>query len=134
MIRDVQTAHPDTLLYEIADVFEEKHIKRVPIVSDGGDLVGIVCRANIIQVVASARPKLEISVPDAMVRETLVAELKKHPWSHVQKLNVTVTNGVVDLWGIAQSETERQAIRVAAESIAGVTTVHDHMMLEPSFI
>jgi len=134
MISDVQTAHPDTPLYEIADVFEERHIKRVPIVSDGGELIGIVCRANIIQVIASARPKLEISVPDAMVRETLVAELKKHPWSHVHKLNVTVTNGVVDLWGIAQSETERQAIRVAAESIPGVTTVNDHMMLESSFI
>jgi CBS domain-containing protein len=134
MTTDVHTARPDAPLYEIADMFEEKHIKRVPIISDGGDLVGIVCRANIIQAIASARPTLVLSAPDARIRERLIAELKKHSWSHVHKLNVTVTNGVVDLWGFAQSATEQQAIRVAAESISGVMAVNDHLMLEPAFI
>ncbi len=131
MTKGVQTARPDTPLHEIADMFEEKHIKRVPIVNEGGDLVGIVSRANIIQAVASTRPKLEISAPDAMIRERLVDELKKQSWSHVHKLNATVTNGVVDLWGFTQSEKERQAIRVAAESIPGVLAVNDHLMREP---
>jgi CBS domain-containing protein len=134
MTRDIQAAHPDTPLHEIADIFEEKHIKRVPIVNDGGDLVGIVSRSNIIQAVASARSRLEISAPDAMIREKLVTELKKQPWSHVHKLNATVANGVVDLWGFAQSDSERQAIRVAAESIPGVSAVNDHLMIEPKFI
>jgi CBS-domain-containing membrane protein len=134
MTKDVETAHADTPLQEIADLFEEKHIKRVPIVNESGDLVGIVSRANIIQAVASARPKLEITAPDARIRENLVAELKKQSWSHVHKLNVTVTNGVVDLWGFTQSEKERQAIRVAAESIPGVAAVNDHLMREPAFL
>jgi len=133
MTRDVQTARANTPLYEIADVLEEKHIKRVPVVNDDGALIGIVSRANIIQAVASAQPRLEISEPDAMIREKLILELKKQTWSHVHKLNVTVSKGVVDLWGSAQSVTERQAIRVAAESIAGVTAVNDHLMLEPAF-
>jgi len=133
MTRDVQTARANTPLYEIADVLEEKHIKRVPVVNDDGALIGIVSRANIIQAVASAEPRLEISEPDAMIREKLILELKKQTWSHVHKLNVTVSKGVVDLWGFAQSVTERQAIRVAAESIAGVTAVNDHLMLEPAF-
>lgn len=134
MARDVQTARPDTSLHEIADIFEEKHIKRVPIVSDGGDLVGIVSRANIIQAVASARPKLELGAPDAMIRDRLMAELRKQSWSHVYKLNATVTDGVVDLWGFAQSDAERRAIRVAAESIPGVIAVNDHLMREPTSI
>ena len=134
MATDIQTAHPDTPLVEIADMFEEKHIKRVPIVDNAGELVGIVSRANIVQAVESARPKLEISLPDTMIREKLITELKKQSWSHVHKLNVTVTNGIVDLWGFAQSEKERQAIRVAAESIPGVVTVNDHLMREPAFI
>jgi hypothetical protein len=33
-------------LYEIADLFEENHIKRVPIVGKDVDLVGIVSRAK----------------------------------------------------------------------------------------
>lgn len=57
MTRDVVTAFPDTLLHDIAGMFEESHINRVPIVSEGGDLVGIVTRANIIQAIAGARPR-----------------------------------------------------------------------------
>ena len=134
MTRDVKTADPETPLYEIADLFEEEHIKRVPIVSKGGDLVGIVSRANIIQAVASARPKLEVTLSDAAIRKNLLEELKKQPWSHVHRLNVTVAGGVVDLWGFVESEKERQAITVAAETISGVTGVNDHLMRKPEFI
>lgn len=134
MTRDVKTADPDTPLFEIADLFGENHIKRVPIVSKAGNIVGIVSRANIIQAIASARPKLEISLPDAMIRERLLDELKKQSWAHVHKLNVTVANGVVDLWGFVESEKERQAVTVAAEAIPGVTAVSDHLMREPAFV
>jgi CBS domain-containing protein len=134
MARNVCTAAPDAPLYEIADIIEERHVRRVPILSEGGDLVGIVSRANIVQAVASARPRLEISAPDTMIRDKLIAELRKQSWSHVHKLNVTVTNGVVDLWGFAQSETERHAIKVSAESIPGVIAVNDHLLREPASI
>lgn len=132
MTRDVKTANPDTALAEIADLFEEHHVKRVPIVSKGGDLVGIVSRANIIQAVASARPKLEISPSDVTIRKKLMDELKKQPWSHVHRLNVTVAAGVVDLWGYVESEEERRAIIVAAETIAGATGVTDHLKGKPA--
>lgn len=134
MATDVQSVHPDTPLIEIAEIFEEKHIKRVPIVNDMGELVGIVSRANIVQAIAAARPQLEVNLPDTVIREKLITELKKQPWSHVHKLNATVTNGTVDLWGFTESEKERQAIRVAAESIPGVVAVNDHLMREPAFI
>jgi len=134
MTRDVQTTQPDTPLCEVADLLEDKHIKRVPIVNTAGDLVGIVSRSNVIQAIASARPQLEITVPDAMIRERLITELKKQSWSHVHRLNVTVSNGVVNLWGFTESDQERQAIRVAAESVPGVSAVNDHLMREPASI
>jgi CBS domain-containing protein len=133
MTHAVTTARPETPLHDIAGMFEENHIKRVPIVDGNGDLLGIVSRANIIQAIAGARPQLETSVPDATIRTRLLDELKKQPWAHAHKLNVTVTNGVVDLWGFAESDTARQAIKVAAERLAGVTEVNDHLMLEPVF-
>ena len=133
MTRDVISASPETPLFEIADLFEEHHIKRVPIVSKGGDLVGIVSRANIIQAIASARPALEISLPDAAIRTTLLEELQRQPWGHVHRLNITVTNGTVDLWGFVESDKERQAIAVAAEAIPGVTVVNDHLVREAGF-
>ena len=134
MTRDVKTAEPDTPLVEIADLFEEEHIKRVPIVSKGGDLVGIVSRANLIQVVASARPKLEMTVPDSTIRQKLLDELKKQPWARTHSLGVMVTNGIVDLWGYAESADQRRAIRIAAEAIPGVTVVNDHLADSSTFV
>jgi CBS domain-containing protein len=131
MTRIVKTAAPDTPLHEIAELFEKDHIKRVPIVSKNGDLVGIVSRANIIQAIASARPRIEISLPDAAIRSRLLDELKKQPWAHAHKLNVTVTSGVVELWGFVETEQEREAIKVAAESISGVNGITDHLMRAP---
>jgi len=134
MTRDVKTAAPEAPLYEIADLFEENQIKRVPVVTANGDLVGLVSRANIIQAIASARPRLEMSLPDAMIREKLKEELKRQKWAHVHRINTTVTNGVVDLWGLVESDQERQAIRITAEAIPGVAAVNDHLMHEPAFV
>ncbi|MFX7621122.1 CBS domain-containing protein, partial [Acinetobacter baumannii] len=78
---NVKTAAPDTPLHEIAELFEKNHIKRVPVVNENGELVGIVSRANIIQAVASVRPRLEVSLPDAAIRSRRLAELRKQPWT-----------------------------------------------------
>jgi CBS domain-containing protein len=133
MTRNVKTVSPDTPLHEIAELFERNQIKRLPVVNKRGDLVGIVSRANIIQAVASAGPRLELSLPDAAIRSKLMGELQKQPWTRAHKLNVTVTQGVVELWGFVENEQERQAIKVAAESIAGVNGVTDHLMRTPTF-
>jgi CBS domain-containing protein len=127
MTSDVVTAAPETPLHEIAILLEERRIKRIPIVSKDGNLVGIVSRANLIQAVASARPKIEMTLPDSTIRQKLLGELKKHSSAHTHNLSVTVTNGIVDLWGYAKSGEERKAIRVIAEAIPGVTLVKDHL-------
>jgi CBS domain-containing protein len=131
MTSNVVTAAPETPLHEIATLLEEQQIRRVPIVDKVGNLVGIVSRANLIQIVASARPKLEMTLPDSTIRQKLLSELKKQSWVHTHNLGVTVTNGVVDLWGYAQSGDERRAIRVAAEAIPGVIVVNDHLADSP---
>ncbi len=128
MTRRVIAATPDTPLYEIAAILEKHHIKRVPIVSQGGDLVGIVSRANLLQAVAAARPALQIPLSDSDIRKKIMDDLRRQPWSHPHRLNITVTNGVVDLWGTVESEQERKAIRTVAEAVPGAATVNDHLM------
>lgn len=130
MTRNVITATPDTPLYEIAILLEMNSIKRVPIVKDG-QLVGIVSRANLVQAVASVPKGLEIPLADSTIRDKLLTHLKAQPWAHTKLLNVTANDGVVNLWGIISSETERRAIRVAAETTPGVRAVNDHMILRP---
>lgn len=130
MTRNVITAIPDTPLHEIAALLEKNLIKRVPIVKDG-QLVGIVTRANLIQAVANARKGLDISLSDRTIRDKLLAHLKAQSWAHTSLLNVTVTDGVVDLWGMTNSETEKKAIRVAAETTPGVRAVNDNLVMRP---
>ena len=131
MTKRVITAAPDAPLHEVAALLEKNSIKRVPIVANGR-IVGIVSRANLVQALASNRKGLDIPVSDTTIREKILTELKGQPWAHTALLNITVNGGVVDLWGIAQSETERKAIRVAAEAVPGVCAVNDNMMRGPS--
>lgn len=128
MVRNVITATPDTPLDEVARLLEQHGIKRVPIVRDG-QLVGIVSRANLVQAVASSGSKLEIPVSDGSIRDKLLLHLNAQRWAHTELLNATVNDGIVDLWGVTGSETERKAIRVAAETMTGVRAVKDHMMV-----
>ena len=133
MTYDVITAAPDTPLDQIATLMERNSIKRVPIVRDG-QLVGIISRANLIQAVACKHASLEIPGIDAAIRDKLLAHLKSQPWAHTALLNVTVNDGVVDLWGMTSSDTERTAIRVAAESILGVRAVNDRLVIGPRLL
>jgi len=127
MTKRVITASPETPLHELAGLMEKNAIKRVPIL-ENGQLVGVVSRANLIQAVATARTLLEIPLSDATIRDKILSCLKEQPWAHTSLLNVTVNGGIVDLWGIAESATERRAIKVAAESTPGVRAVNDNMV------
>lgn len=131
MTHCVITATPETPLHEIATLLEKNRIKRVPIV-ENGQLVGLVSRANLIQAVASGRKELELPLSDAAIRDRLLEGLRSQQWSHTSLLNITVTDGVVDLWGLTDSGSERQAIRAAAEGIPGVRAVNDNLVLRPA--
>jgi len=130
MTRHVITAAPDTPLHEIATLLEKNSIKRVPIVKDG-QLIGVVSRANLVQAVASTRKELEIPLSDATIRDKLLADLAGQAWAQTSLLNVTVSGGIVDLWGTTKSDVERKAIRVAAESTPGVCAVNDNLVIQP---
>jgi CBS domain-containing protein len=133
MTRDVVTASPETPLHEVAGLLEKHSIKRMPIV-ENGQVVGIVSRANLIQAVASAGKGLEVPLSDAAIRDKLLSHLKAQEWARTGLLNVTVADGVVDLWGAVWTNTERNAIRVAAESTPGVRAVNDNLKLLRSVV
>ena len=126
MTKAVITATPETPLGKIAMLMERNAIKRVPIIHDG-QIVGVVSRANLVQAIASAPTEQDVPLSDVAIREKLLKHLKAQPWAHIDLLNVTVNNGVVTLWGMANSEVERKAIRVAAEAIPGVRAAEDNM-------
>jgi CBS domain-containing protein len=128
MTRNVITTSPETPLHEVAALMERSAIRRLPIL-ESGQLVGIVSRANLLQAVASARQLPDIAPSDKAIRDRILSSLQAEPWAHTGLLNVTVSNGIVDLWGLAGSDAERKAIRVAAEATPGVGAVHDNLVV-----
>jgi CBS domain-containing protein len=131
MTSDVITAKPDTPLGEIAAMLERNRIKRVPIV-EGGKIVGLVSRANILQALASATKKLLslASADDSQLRKEVVARLAAEPW-RPSMLTVTVQDGTVDLWGLVHSVEQKKAARLAAELTPGVRAVVDNIIIQP---
>lgn len=123
----VITATPETRLHEIATLLEKHRIKRVPIVWNG-EIVGIVSRANLVQALATARQPMAAEATDTEIRKRIMAELGDQPWADTLLINVTVKDGVVDLWGITRSDAEKTAIRVAAETTPGVKSVNDNLV------
>ena len=130
--RDLMTAPvvgvtEDALLAEIADLMERRHIKRVPVLREGR-LVGMISRIDLIRVLASGgAPDFATEIADRMIRDRLLAELHEQRWAEFNDANVIVTDGVVHLWGVVASATERAAMRVAAENVPGVRAVADHL-------
>jgi len=130
-VADVMTGDPitvteDATLEEIVDTMETKGVKRLPVMA-GDKLVGIVSRANLMQAVASlARQIPDPTADDDHIRSRVIAEIDKNDWSPFG-LNVIVRDGIVHLSGMITDERSRQAAVVAAQNVAGVIKVHDHL-------
>jgi CBS domain-containing protein len=127
MTRNVVTVTEDTPVSDIARLLERHRIKRVPVVRDG-TLVGIVSRANLIQGLAAHREAAPAPArDDRSIREQITRTFDREGWVTHGPLNVIVRNGVVELWGFVESREERDALRVAAQSVPGVVAVEDHL-------
>jgi CBS domain-containing protein len=126
MSNDVIASHPEASLREIAELMERHGIKRVPIV-DGGTIVGIVSRANLVQGLLADRRPAAASIGDDEIRAKLTDLLRTQPWIDHNRINVVVNNGTVQFWGSVNDDEQRRALMVAAESVVGVRSVEDHL-------
>ena len=56
MRKPVITCHPQTPLREVAQTLHDRNIKRMPVVDENGELVGIISRGDIIRALAQHMP------------------------------------------------------------------------------
>jgi len=132
MTSDVQTAAEDTELDDIVAMMERFRIKRLPILR-GREVVGIVSRANLLHALAGlAREVAPSPKSDETIRDGIIAELDRQNWAPKHMIDVVVRNGAVELWGNVFAPDQRDAARVAAESVPGVKSVKSHIVwIEP---
>jgi len=130
MTPEVVTVAPDAELAEIADLLDRKHIKRVPVVDSDGKLVGIVSRANLLRALTVTAPPPAVEADDQRIRRELDqafadAGLETH------LLRMVVKDGAVKITGMVKSPEEKEAIRVATETVGGIASVDDQVMMVP---
>jgi CBS domain-containing protein len=129
MTKEVVTINEQEPLDRIAMVFEERGIKRTPVMRSG-KVVGIVSRANLLRSLATKR--ISDSAPsDSQIRSAILTTAMADAAIRVVLVDVTVEDGVVHLWGNTASEAEREAIRVVAENTKGVREVQNHIRVLP---
>jgi CBS domain-containing protein len=132
MTTDLISVAGDTPLDEVVGLMERRRIKRVPVL-DGNILIGVISRADLL---SSLLRVLEAQHSehrgDDDIREQILAELAKAAWVPRDGLSISVRDGIVDLNGVILEEKEREALRVVAENVPGVTAVEDHLVwIEP---
>ena len=81
MTRGVVSVGELATLGEIAELMETKRIKRIPVVNDG-KIVGIVSRADLLQVLASGGAASADENSDRLIRDRLLAELRRQKWAN----------------------------------------------------
>lgn len=134
MTRGVITIGEQASVGEVAEILESRRIKRVPVVRDDR-IVGIIARANLLQALAaSRRATAPPSSDDRSIRARIMEVLNHERWVSFGSLNVIVTDGVVELWGWVDSESERKALRVAVENVPGVRKLEDHLGSVPPYV
>jgi len=130
MTREIVSVQEDAPLDEVATLLERHRIKRVPVVRDG-KLVGIVSRANLLHGLVAWRSGEAPSGSDQEIRSAIAETLAKVGIPR-HFLNVVVAGAVVYLWGATRSTAERDAVRVAAETVPGVKRVENHLFVLPA--
>ena len=122
MSRPVISAAPDTPLAALQALMQRHHIKRLPIV-DGGRLIGMVTRADLLRalVLALAAPADQA---DGAIRDALLAEIARQPWAPAPgAISVLARDGTLHLAGAVASEAVRAALIAAAEATPGARGV-----------
>jgi CBS domain-containing protein len=130
MTRAVVSVTTEAPVTQIAALLTAHGIRRVPVLR-GSAILGIVSRANLVQAIAAAvHPDKRIHPGnDDAIRGRLLTELERHSWWRPTRSSVLVNERVVHYRGTVDSEEERDAARVVAESIAGVRHVDDRRRL-----
>jgi CBS-domain-containing membrane protein len=113
------TIRPDAPVAEAARLMYDRRVKRLPVVTDAGQLVGIVSRVDVLSV---------FDRPDNQIRSEIVRDVLPGVLGTVPAdCEVTVRDGIVTVVGQADTERDSRAIIDAVRHVQGVVAVRDRL-------
>jgi CBS domain-containing protein len=126
MSRPAICVAPETPLADIVRLFDRHRVKRLPVV-EHGRLAGLVTRADLLRALVARQAMPPIASGDQEIRERIDAILRAEVWAPSAYINVQVSEGVVQLWGMVNSIAQRDALVLAVRGTPGVRDVQQHI-------
>ncbi|HEX9064009.1 MAG TPA: CBS domain-containing protein [Streptosporangiaceae bacterium] len=112
------TIHPDAPLGAAARLMNAHHIRRLPVVNPAGELIGIVCRRDLLTAFLRPDSDLADEIADALGRIAQAGPVR---------ITVRVTDGEVELAGqVPRATLVGEAVKIASD-IDGVVTVRSKL-------
>lgn len=112
---------PDAPIWTAAEIMDRRGIKRLPVVDEDGFLLGIVSRADLVRSMAR---------DDAQIADDIREGLSVLGNDAFEDLEVTVSDGVARLAGMADRKSTRDIAEKIAGRTAGVIEVVDRLGYE----
>jgi CBS domain-containing protein len=107
---------------EAARVMSHRKVKRLPVLDDGGNLIGVISRADVVNAFTKPDEVIEDEVREDIVRRLLFLE--------PDVIDVGVDDGVVTLSGELENRTEAHLLEELTRRIAGVVRVVSNLTYE----
>ena len=113
------TIGPDEPVTQGVRLMYSRRVKRLPVTSDDGTLIGIVSRADVLSV---------CSRPDADIQREIIQNLILGKFGcDPARFTVTVTDGIVTIEGAPETDLAGRDIIDAARHVEGVVAVRDRL-------
>ncbi|NKC33924.1 CBS domain-containing protein [Roseomonas sp. BU-1] len=132
MTTKLVTVAPETPAAEVAQMMEEKNIRRVLVTRDER-LLGLVSRADLLRALVAPRTET-LDLSDDRIRTAVLAAIRKQPWADTFYTLVDVRDGVVEFNGFSRGSEVQRALRVLAENVPGVKAVEDRTQPMPAYL
>jgi CBS-domain-containing membrane protein len=132
MTRSVVCVTPDVSVAAAASILHARRIRRLPVVADGR-LIGIVSRGDLIRALANEHVwSHPARLPDQELVQEMNRRLARESWVASRGIVAQATDGIMSLWGIAETEAEKSALETMARAIPGVQKVDSHLAVKPA--
>jgi CBS-domain-containing membrane protein len=119
MTKPPVTIGPDEPVTQAARLMYSRRLKRLPVTSDDGTLIGIVSRADVLSV---------YSRPDADIQREIIQDLILGRFAcDPAHFTVTVADGIVTIEGAPETDLVGRDIIDAARHVEGVVAVRDRL-------
>lgn len=119
MTPDVITLGPDADHAEAARVMKKAGIKRIPVVGEGGELIGLVSRSDILRAFARSDGDIVAEIREHVMRKVL--------WIDPKLVDIVCEDGNVVLTGNLETRSDATLLVELTGRLDGVVSVNDRL-------